>query len=181
MIVADTNLIAYRLVEGEKTTEAVAVWDKDAEWFAPALWRHEFVSVLATHVRHGNLTEKESLSIFEHAVLLFRHREYQPSFSEALSLAIRREITPYDAQFVLCAYQLGTWLITSDRELLRKFPERAISPRNFLEMERGSVCESGTGYGIPKKRSLKKITEHQGRTHQSMMADRFSSLSPPSE
>jgi len=158
MIVADTNLIAYRLVQGEKTTEAVAVWGKDPKWFVPALWRHELLSVFATHARHGNLTEKEGLSIFEHALLLFQHREYQPSFSEALSLAVQRKITPYDAQFILCACQLGAWLVTADQELLRKFPERAISPRDFLEMDRGVLCENKTTYGATKKRLLKKRT-----------------------
>ncbi len=44
MIVADTNLIAYRLIEGEQTELALAVWAKEPEWFVPPLWRHEFLS-----------------------------------------------------------------------------------------------------------------------------------------
>lgn len=133
MIVADTNLIAYRLIDGEQTELALAVSSNDPEWFVPPLWRHEFLSVLSVHCRHGNLTEKEGLVIFERAVLLLQHREHQPNLSEALAVALKKKITPYDAQFVLLARQLGTSLVTSDRELIRKFPDLAVSPRGFIE------------------------------------------------
>ncbi len=133
MIVADTNLIAYRLIDGEQTELALAVSSKDPEWFVPPLWRHEFLSVLSVHCRHGNLTEKECLFIYERAVLLLQHREHQPNLSEALSLALKKKITPYDAQFVLLARQLGTSLVTYDHELIQKFPGIAVSPRSFIE------------------------------------------------
>ena len=146
MIVADTNLIAYRLIDGEQTELALAVSSKDSEWFVPPLWRHEFLSVLSVHCRHGNLTEKEGLGIFERAVLLLQHREHQPNLSEALSLAIQKKITPYDAQFVLLARQLGTSLVTFDRELLHKFPNLAVAPLNFIDSSPGSVCEAQTAH-----------------------------------
>ena len=132
MIVADTNLIAYRLIEGDKTEEALAVFAKDPEWFVPLLWRHELLNVLSVHVRHGNLTESNSQTILDTAFALFRNREVPVSFPEALSLAIHENISAYDAQFVVCARALGTPLVTSDSQLTRKFPHTALTPSTFL-------------------------------------------------
>ena len=154
MIVADTNLIAYRMIDGDQTELALAVWAIEPDWYVPPLWRHEFLSVLAVHARHGNLTERECLTLFEQAVLLFQSREHQPNLSEALSLALQKKITPYDAQFVLLAQQLGTLLVTSDRELLNKFPLMTISPLRFVDKTAGSVCETRSSYTAkPTKRS----------------------------
>ena len=37
MIVADTNLIAYLLINGEHTHLAEKIFQKDADWVAPLL------------------------------------------------------------------------------------------------------------------------------------------------
>ena len=150
MIVADTNLIAYRLIEGEQTELALAVFAKDLDWRVPPLWRHEFLSVLAVHASHGNITISESLTLFERAVSLLQAGEHQPGLSEALVLALQARITPYDAQFVVLARQLGTRLITSDRELLRKFPGLACSPRDFVEGA-GAIHETAVAYTAKKR------------------------------
>ena len=41
MIVVDTNLIAYAVLPGERTADALRVADRDSNWVAPAGWRRE--------------------------------------------------------------------------------------------------------------------------------------------
>ncbi|MDQ5917146.1 MAG: hypothetical protein QG660_255, partial [Pseudomonadota bacterium] len=55
MIVADTNLIAYVLINSAQTALAEAILEKDGDWHAPPLWRHEFRNILATYVRANRL------------------------------------------------------------------------------------------------------------------------------
>ena len=52
MIVIDTNVVAYLLIEGERTSACRRAFAKDPEWCAPFLWRSEFRNVLTMHMRH---------------------------------------------------------------------------------------------------------------------------------
>ena len=44
MIVVDVNVIAYLLINGEKTVEARSVRELDSDWIVPDLWRDEFLN-----------------------------------------------------------------------------------------------------------------------------------------
>lgn len=61
MIVAGTNLIAYLLIDSAQTAQAEAILEKDGDWHAPSLWRHEFRNILATCVRANRLTRPMAL------------------------------------------------------------------------------------------------------------------------
>ena len=67
MIVADTNLVAYLLIEGEQTAHARAVWREDPAWKVPSLWRSELLNVLATSHRAGALTADEARLAWQRA------------------------------------------------------------------------------------------------------------------
>ena len=43
MIVTDVNILTYLLIKGDKTLQAQAVWQIDADWVLPDLWRDEFL------------------------------------------------------------------------------------------------------------------------------------------
>jgi predicted nucleic acid-binding protein len=131
LIVADTNLIAYLLIEGERTEIARAVWAKDSRWMLPTLWRSEFLNVLTTTVRAGVLKLSDAQQIWQVALATFNQSEIEPSGDDVLEAAAERNLSAYDAQFVVAADNLDVPLVTSDRRLLESCPDLAIAPERF--------------------------------------------------
>lgn len=131
MIVADTNLVAYLLIEGEQTATARAVWEKDPRWMLPTLWRSEFLNVLTTAVKARVLTLLQAHSTWSIAQAIFANSEVEPSGDDVLETAAERNLSAYDAQFVVAAVDLDVPLVTSDRRLLQACPDIAIPPDRF--------------------------------------------------
>lgn len=131
MIVADTNLVAYLLIEGERTAKARRAWERDPAWIVPPLWRSEYLSVLVTSVSARVLTEDQAAIGWQRGITLMRGREREPSGSDVLHTAIRRGLSAYDAQFVVLAQTLAAPLVTSDRKILRACPDVAVSLDSF--------------------------------------------------
>jgi predicted nucleic acid-binding protein len=126
MIVADTNLVAYLLIEGEKTASARKVWDRDRHWLLPPLWRSEFLNVLTLAVRGSVLTETQALHTWSLATALFARSEREPAGEAVLETALRVGLSAYDAHFVVLAEELGVSLVTSDKGILRACPDLAV-------------------------------------------------------
>lgn len=133
MIVADTNLIAYLLIPGERTEAARAVLRKDSAWAAPLLWRSEFRNVLASYLRQEFFSLPDALQYMEEAEELMRGREYRVESPPVLRLAKRSDCAAYDCEFAHLAEQLRLPLVTSDLKVLRAFPTTAVSPEAFAE------------------------------------------------
>lgn len=132
MIVVDTTLISYFTIEGEFTEEAVAVRTQDSEWAAPLLWRSEFLNVVWTYVRRGDVDLSLALEHLDTAEDLIGPRSYSVSASEVLRLATRSGCTAYDCQYVVLARTESVPLVTRDVEVQEAFPNTALSPEQFL-------------------------------------------------
>jgi predicted nucleic acid-binding protein len=132
VIVADSNLIAYLMIRGDRTAEAGAVFRKDAVWAAPLLWRSELRNVLVTYLRTGRFTLAEATERMHDAESLVAAREYEVPSVPVLRLAAESGRTAYDCEFVHLARELGAPLVTSDRKLLRAFPGTAVSMEEFV-------------------------------------------------
>jgi predicted nucleic acid-binding protein len=131
LIVADTNLVAYLLIEGERSDVARAVWAKDARWMLPTLWRSEFLNVLTTSVRAHVLSLADAQQTWQVAIAIFDQSEVEPSGTAVLKTASERSLSAYDAQFVVAAADLGVPLVTSDRRILNACPDLAVSADRF--------------------------------------------------
>ena len=131
MIVADTNLVAYLLIEGAGTAAARAAYSRDPEWALPPLWRSEFLNVLATTARAGLLTHDEARQTWRNGVEIFGHREAEPGGEAVLSTAIDAGISAYDAQFIVLARSLEVPLVTGDKALVRACPDVAVGINDF--------------------------------------------------
>jgi len=132
VIVADTNLVAYLLLEGENTATAERVLEKDSHWIAPLLWRSELRNVLATYVRQDLLSLEEALEIQEAGEVLLGAREYSLVSEDVLRVAQRSGCAAYDCELAVLAQQHEIPLVTSDRRVLDAFPGVAVHPRSFV-------------------------------------------------
>lgn len=131
MIVADTDLIVYLLVEGGFTPQARVVYQKDPEWIAPVLWRSEFRNVLILSLRRGLFSLADALDLMDKAEQLMGGREHDIPSSRILRLAADSGCSAYDCEFVALALDMDVPLVTSDSELIRKFRPTAVSMRAF--------------------------------------------------
>jgi predicted nucleic acid-binding protein len=132
VIVADTNLVSYLLIPGPFTAVAKAVFAKDPDWIAPVLWRSELRSALWKHLRAGDVTLPQALSLMQFAETLFAFREFQVDSTPVLSLAAASNCSPYDCEFVHVALTEGCPLVTADKRVLAAFPGTAVSLEDFI-------------------------------------------------
>ncbi|HEX8672316.1 MAG TPA: type II toxin-antitoxin system VapC family toxin [Longimicrobium sp.] len=132
MIVADSNLVAYLVIQGDQTSTAQAVLKRDPIWAAPLLWRSEFRNVLALYLRQKHLTLADALQYVQEAEALLHGNEYQVESGPVLRLAEQSECSAYDCEFVHLAQELSLPLVTSDKRVLRAFPTVAVSMQEFI-------------------------------------------------
>ena len=131
MIIVDTNVISYLLIQSDRTEQAEEVRRRDREWAAPALWRSEFGNVLMPYLRRGTLALPDALRLIELADDKVESRAVDPA--RVIELAFASGCTAYDCEFVCLAEKLNVPLVTSDKKLLAAFPGPAISMEAFLE------------------------------------------------
>ena len=131
MIVADTNLLAYLLLPGERTEAAEGVWRADPDWHAPLLWRSELRNVLALQMRAQDLALPEARAVAREAEGLMDGREHAVDAGHVLRLARASGLSAYDCEFAALAESLSAPLVTADRGLLDAFPVLASEPEEF--------------------------------------------------
>lgn len=132
MIVADVNLVAYLLLGGPERTLAQRVLQRDPVWAAPLLWRSEFRNVLATFMRQRDLSVSDAWRAHELADQLLSGQEFAVPGERVLALVASSTCSAYDCEYVALAEALAVPLVTADRQLLRAFADRAISPKDFV-------------------------------------------------
>jgi predicted nucleic acid-binding protein len=133
VIVADVNLVAYLVLGGSERALAQEVLERDPVWAAPLLWRSEFRSVLATFMRHRDLSVSDAWRAHQLADELLRGQEFTVPGERVLELVASSTCSAYDCEYVTLASELGVPLVTADRQVLRSFSDRAISPKDFVD------------------------------------------------
>ena len=133
MIVADTNIIAYLYLEGERSAQVEKLLEKDPQWVAPLLWRSEFRNVLALYIRKRNLSLEQAQQIMQEAMLMMQGQEYEIVSSHVLDLVATSGCSAYDCEIMALAEDLGIPIVTVDKEILIEFPKVAVSLDDFLD------------------------------------------------
>ena len=126
MIVVDTNVIAYLLIEGDRTVDAQALRLADSDWRSEPFLLVEFSNLLATQVRAKALSAAQAKSLLDSAAQQVAAWVEVPH-AEALAVALDRHVSAYDARFVACARRLGAPLVTEDARLRVATPGLSMS------------------------------------------------------
>jgi predicted nucleic acid-binding protein len=126
VIVVDTNVIVYLWIPGVGTAGAERLYRSDPEWCVPLLWRSEFRNVLATQLRRRRMTLDVAVRIVEAAQEQLRGREFDVPSERVMQAVHASRCSAYDCEFVTLARELGVPLYTSDRQILRDFPDVAL-------------------------------------------------------
>lgn len=126
MVVVDTNIVAYLLIEGDRTRDAQALYARDPEWKSEAFLLIEFSNILATYVRTGALRRNPALGLLAEAETRVRGLVNLPH-SRALRVAEQFAVSAYDARFLGAAQTLGARLVTEDARLRAAAPTLTLS------------------------------------------------------
>lgn len=121
MVVVDTNVLAYLLIDGDRTADAQALYARDSDWRSEGFLLVEFSNLLATYVRAGALEGGEALGLLGSAERTLSGIVNLPH-ARALGLAADFGVSAYDARFLAVARQLGARLVTEDAKLRRAAP-----------------------------------------------------------
>ncbi len=132
MIVVDTNIISYLYISGDHSRQSEDLLSCDSNWVAPVLWRSEFRNVLARYLRKNLLNMDEILLIIQQAEKLLSDHEYEISSAHIMQLVKNSRCSAYDCEFVALAQYLGVPLVTTDKKILREFPQIAQTAESYL-------------------------------------------------
>jgi predicted nucleic acid-binding protein len=133
LIVVDTNIIAYLLIQGERTPLTRKLVSHDPQWVAPSFWRIEFLNVLMNYSRHLKMPPDDLRRIWDSSFQVPHLREEGVEPQQALDAAIAYKISGYDALFLALAQNLKTVCITQDKALRKAAPRLTASLEEFLE------------------------------------------------
>lgn len=123
MILVDTNILVFIVLEGPQSPAARELLSKDGEWRSEHYALIELANVLVTTMRVRGL----ALSVAEaaHATVraLIEPGLVTVGHADVMRLARLRRISAYDARFLVAAQELGVRLTTEDAKLRRAAPE----------------------------------------------------------
>ena len=121
MFVVDTNVLAYLLIDGDRTADAQALYARDPDWRSEGFLLVEFSNILATYLRAGSLERGAAEGLLASAEQILSGSLNLPH-ARALGIAAEFGVSAYDARFLGAARGLGTKLVTEDAKLRRAAP-----------------------------------------------------------
>jgi len=126
VVLVDTNILVYLMIEGDRTPAAQELYERDADWRSEALVMVEFSNVLATYVRSKALTYERAIKLLEQALALVPMLT-NVMHAQALETAAQFGISAYDARFITLAEQMRAKLVTEDIKLQVAVPSWTVS------------------------------------------------------
>jgi predicted nucleic acid-binding protein len=122
MLLVDTNVVAYLLIEGDRTEVAHRLRARDSDWRSEAFLLVEFTNMLASSIATKRMTLPLATDFLARATALFEGKLGRVPHALVLATATRHRVSAYDARFLALADQLGARLVTEDARLRRTAP-----------------------------------------------------------
>jgi predicted nucleic acid-binding protein len=126
VVLVDTNVLAYLMLEGDRTSAAQELFERDADWRSEAFIMVEFSNVLTTYVRTKVLSRDQGLKLLAGAEKLVPVLTSVQN-ARALEVATQFGISAYDARFVALAIQMKVKLVTEDAKIRAAVPSWTVS------------------------------------------------------
>ncbi|HEX5315387.1 MAG TPA: type II toxin-antitoxin system VapC family toxin [Candidatus Kapabacteria bacterium] len=133
MLIVDANILAYLVIEGERSNQARALLQKDYDWHSEAFIFVELTNILATSLRLERVNFEYCRMVLERAEAFMGSTVHLTSHLEVIRTAHEFRISAYDARYIALAREFGTPLITEDAKLRRAVPRLTISLNDALE------------------------------------------------
>jgi predicted nucleic acid-binding protein len=115
MIVVDSNILAYLLIDGVFCKRAEALLESDSNWIAPLLWKSEFRNILAGYIRRKDFSFDKAYQVIREAEFILSSKEFEVDSLLVLELIRASGCSAYDCK-----------LVTMDKQILKAFPEIAV-------------------------------------------------------
>jgi predicted nucleic acid-binding protein len=135
VIVVDTNVLVKLEIPSQGSEDAQKLVALDPEWRLPQLWRVEFSNAMRNFHRVGKLSAQEAVSLLNAAIHRYGALEATVDDSAVLALAMERDLTTYDCQYLSLALHLGVLLVSEDKELVKKSRGAAVSMAQWLALK----------------------------------------------
>lgn len=122
MLLIDTNIVAYLLIDGDQTEAAQALRRSDPDWRSEAFLLVEFTNVLAACMATKRMTLPMAQGFLAKAATLLEGKLARIPHATVLAMVARYRVSAYDARFLALADQLGRRLVTEDAKLRAAAP-----------------------------------------------------------
>lgn len=123
MLLVDTNILVFAVLDGPQTAAARALQDKDPDWRSEQYALIELSNVLATVMRVRGLALTCAETVFASGRELIASSLVTVAELDAMRMAHARRVSAYDARFLVAAQYFGVPLVTEDAKLRRAAPE----------------------------------------------------------
>ena len=117
MLLVDTNVVAYLLIEGHHTEAAQQLRRRDPDWCSEAFLLVEFTNVLASSIAIRRMPLGLAEDCLGKAVALFEGKLQSMPPASVLAAAVRHRVSAYDARFLALAEAIGLPIVTEDKKL----------------------------------------------------------------
>jgi len=122
VIVVDAGVIVATVCDHPKHAAAMALFERDPHWLAPALWRSEVRNVLGLKlcILAQLISQKEAVESYQDALALLEPGTRQVDPVRCLHTSLQYQLSGYDAEYVTLALDEKVDLVTTDNRMVKK-------------------------------------------------------------